>query len=133
MADFHLDTVSGIFPRLIGVIAVLLGVGTILGSAWWIGFGVRDEKFTITAAALGFLAILGLIIVNAGIRLVSGRRRADGGLLPPAVLYFGAVMFFSFVVIGLVIFDNPDIFGLFGATAAGVSCIVLAKRRQENR
>jgi ATP-dependent Clp protease adaptor protein ClpS len=80
---------------------------------------------------LCLVGALGLALCVVGLRLLTGRRRRDGGLFSPWALRFGGFIFLLGPVAAIV---NRSWFGLFEAgvgLSAGIACFVLANRREQ--
>jgi hypothetical protein len=81
---------------------------------------------------LGIVVILGVGLGSIGVRLLTGRRRRDGGLFSPWTLRLGGMFFLVAPVI--LIFAQHSILGAveaIGMISAGVACFVIANRREQ--
>jgi len=82
--------------------------------------------------ALTILGALGGWLSFTGLRLVTGRRRRDGGLFSPWVLRFGGFLLLAAPV--FMLFARPSLVAMLEAGAlvsAGIACFVIANRREQ--
>jgi hypothetical protein len=117
---------------------IVLGIiVTLLGTALLVFFGLGVYSLTRGFPSSSVIVILliagavGLGLCVVGVRLVTGKRRRDGGLFSPWTLRFAAVIFL-FGPVAFVL--NRSWFGLIEAgfsLSAAVACFVLANRREE--
>jgi hypothetical protein len=117
---------------------VALGlVVTIIGAALLGFFGLGLYRLigglpsTSIIVILFIVGALGLALCVLGLRLITGKRRRDGGLFSPWALRFGGVIFLFGPVAALI---NRSWFGLVEAgvsLSAAVACFALANRRAE--
>ena len=134
MADADLSArTSRLFEVLLGVVAGLMGAALLvfaaLGASRGFGREVETSVVVILAVALG----LGLLLLVAGLRLVTGKRRSDGGLLSPWTLRFGGLIFLVGPI--AMLFAKPSLLLIIKAGALfsiGVACFSLANRREEH-
>ena len=134
MADADLpDRTSRFFEALLGLVTGLSGAALLvfaaLGASRGFGREVETSVIVILAVALG----LGLLLLVAGFRLVTGKRRSDGGLLSPWTLRCGGLIFFVGPI--AMLFAKPSLLMIAKAGALfgiGVACFSLANRREEH-
>jgi hypothetical protein len=122
-----------LFEALLGLVAGLLGAALLvfaaLGASRGFGREVAISVVVILAVALG----LGSLLFVAGLRLVTGKRRSDGGLLSPWTLRLGGLIFFVGPIVML--FAKPSLLMIVKAGALfgiGVACFSLANRREQH-
>jgi len=114
----------GLIVTVIGAALVsffLLGIYRITG-------GLPSRSVIVILLIVG---AVGLGLCAVGLRLITGKRRRDGGLFSPWVLRFGGVMFLFGPVAAIF---NRSWLGLFEACvslSAAVACFALANRRSE--
>jgi hypothetical protein len=121
------------------VAAIAAGlVLTTFGAGFLVLFGVvayhlLDRPSTREVViALTILGALGGGLCFTGLRLVTGRRRRDGGLFSPWVLRFGGLFFLAAPV--FILFARPSLVTMLEAGAlvsAGIACFVIANRREQ--
>jgi hypothetical protein len=128
---------SAPIPR--GVRLVLGIVATLIGAALlsFGGLGVyrlfeRPPETSVTII-LCIVVAVGLALFVAGLRLVTGTRRRDGGLFSPWALRFGGMFFLIAPVILFV--ARRSLFSVLEAGASistGIACFVIANRREQH-
>ena len=134
MADVDLSARPlRVFEALFGLVAALLGAALLvfaaLGASRALGGQVQTSVLVMCAIALG----LGVLLLVAGLRLLTGKRRRDGGLLSPWTLRFGGLIFFVGPIVML--FAKPSLLIIVKAAASfgiGVACFALANRREQH-
>jgi hypothetical protein len=129
--DFSAPT-SRASQILAGLVTTILGAALLLFGAFviWRLLGHHPDKPAMIVLCIVFG--LGLPLFIPGLRLLTGRRRHDGGLFSPWVLRFGGLIFFAGPV--AILFLSPSVLGLLKSAfsiGAGVACFALANRRQD--
>jgi hypothetical protein len=130
-ADHLAKRASRAFEAIVGVAATLIGAAllafdgfVVYAMAWPPGAGVL-VLLTATIA-------VGLLLFVAGLRLVTGKHRSDGGLFSPWILRFGALIFLASPVIALFVHRSwTMIFEAGVSLTAAVACFALANRREQ--
>jgi len=117
---------------LAGLVATILGAAVLLFAALltWSIHGRRLD--TPMLAVLGLALALGLLLFLPGLRLLTGKRRRDGGLFSPWILRFGGLIFFVGPI--AMLFSSPSLLTILKvgvSIAAGVACFALANRRAQ--
>jgi len=118
------------FEILIGSVAGVAGCALLVLAAFVAVKVKREVSVPVLVFELLSL-VLGLVLCVAGLRLVTARRRADGGLLSPWILRLGGVIFLFGPVAAVL---NRSWFALLEAgvsLSAAVACFALANRRSE--
>jgi hypothetical protein len=120
------------FEILLGLVSTLLGAILLLAMAFatynMLGHHVSLSVIAVLLATTG----LGLLLLSAGLRLVTAKHRSDGGLLSPWILRFGGV-FFLFAPFALLItqLSWSVVFEAGVLLSAGIACFALANRRSQ--
>src|ERR1700733_9257664 len=116
---------------VVGVVVTVMGVA-LLGffglGLYRLSSGLPSPQIMVFLCIVGALG-LGLCVV--GVRLLTGKRRRDGGLFSPWFLRLGGVIFLFGPGAAVL---KRSWFGLLEAgvaLSAAVACFVLANRRQE--
>ena len=120
----------GVAVTVIGAALLgLFGLGAYRGIvAYRLSGGVPSSGVLVFGFIVG---ALGFALSAVGLRLLTGKRRRDGGLFSPWVLRFGGLIFFIGPVAAVL---NRSWFGLLEAgvsLSAGIACFVLANRREQ--
>ena len=132
-ADRFAARASRGFEVVLGVVATLLGATLLLATTFF-AYSTSMCCLPTQGVVLVFLAALalGLLLFFAGLRLVTGKHRSDGGLFSPWILRMGGVIFLFGPVAAVL---NRSWFGLVEACislSAAVACFALANRRKES-
>jgi hypothetical protein len=119
-----LSVVVGVVVALLGVVSLgFFGVGL-----YRLHRGVPSSQVVVFLCIVGALG-MGLCVV--ALRLLTGKRRRDGGLFSPWFLRVGGVIFLFGPVAAIL---NRSWFGLLEAgvsLSAALACFVLANRRHD--
>jgi hypothetical protein len=131
-ADHFVKRSSRAFEVIVGLAATLIGVA-LLGSAALLAYATswRPPDVGVVVVLTAILAV-GLLLFVAGLRLVTGKHRSDGGLFSPWVLRFGALIFLAAPVVAL--FFNRSWTMIIEAAvslSAAAACFTLANRREQ--
>ena len=131
-ADRFAARASRVFEVVLGLVATLLGGALLLATAF-LAFSTSMCCLPTQGVVLAFLVALaiGLLLFCAGLRLLTGKHRSDGGLFSPWILRMGGVIFLFGPVAAVL---NRSWFGLVEAgisLSAAVACFALANRRKE--
>jgi hypothetical protein len=124
--------ISRVLTVGVGLIVTVMGAA-LLGffglGAYRLGSGLPSTQVLLILFIVG---ALGLALCVVGLRLITGRRRRDGGLFSPWALRFGGLIFLFGPVAAVLV--NRSWFGLLEAgvsLSAGAACFVLANRREQ--
>ena len=118
---------------VVGAVSTLLGVG-LLALSGFVIYGTLGHPPPPVVVVVGCItSAVGLLLTSAGLRLVASKPRYDGGLLSPWVLRLGGFIFFSGPVIMLLTRQWDHILAAMFSLTAGVTCFVLANRREERK
>ena len=116
----------------VGIVVTVMGLALVslvgLGVFRTLSGGLPSSSVLII---LGVVGALGVALCVVGLRLVSGRRRRDGGLFSPWVLRFGGIIFFLGPVVIMVSRSWSKLFEAGLCLSAGVGCFALANRGQQ--
>ena len=133
MADLDLSAPASRASQILaGLVTTILGAALLLFGVFLSWRLLGQHLDTAAVIILSLVFGLGLLLFLPGLRLLTGRRRHDGGLFSPWVLRFGGLIFFAGPV--AILFSSPSVLSLVKAgfsIGAGVACFALANRRQE--
>jgi hypothetical protein len=125
---------SRAFEIVIGIAASLIGGTLLLFAAFIVVRTFRHPPRNGLVILLTATLVFATTLLPAGIRLLTGRHRRDGGLFSPWVLRFGGMIFFFSPI--AIILNHRALSGLLEISttlAAGVACFALANRRTEKK
>jgi len=128
----HLERrVSRVFEVIVGLAATVIGAA-LLGSAVLAAYAMFFRRPGVGVVVVLTVALaLGLLLFAAGLRLVTGKHRSDGGLFSPWVLRFGALIFLAAPVLALFFHRSWTMIIEAGVSlSAAVACFTVANRRE---
>jgi uncharacterized membrane protein YuzA (DUF378 family) len=128
--DQYSAPVSRVASVVVGMVVTAIGVA-LLGffglGLYRLTSGLPSSEVMVVLCIVGILGI-GLCVV--GLRLLTGKRRRDGGLFSPWFLRLGGVIFLLAPVAAIL---SRSWFGLLKTAVllpAAIACFVLANRRK---
>jgi len=130
-ADHFLARASRAFEVLIGTVATLIGAALLVLAAFAIYAITRSLPDVTVVVLLTATLAFGLLLFVAGLRLVTGRHRSDGGLFSPWLLRFGALIFLAGPVLALFHRSWTMLIEAGFSLSAAVACFTLANRREQ--
>ena len=131
-ADHFAARASRTFEVIIGVAATLIGAALLVFVAFVIYAMARRPPDVPVVVLLTATLAVGLLLLVAGVRLVTGRHRSDGGLFSPWILRFGALIFLAAPALALFVNRSWTMIIEAGVSlSAAVACFALANRREE--
>jgi len=131
-ADHFAKRSSRAFEVIVGLAATLIGVA-LLAFAAFVAYAASWRSPDVGMVVLLTVTLaVGLLLFVAGLRLLTGKHRSDGGLFSPWILRFGALIFLAGPVLAL--FFNRSWTMIIEAglsLSAAVACFTLANRREQ--
>jgi hypothetical protein len=131
-ADHFAKRASRAFEVVVGLAATLIGAA-LLASAALVAYATSWRPTDVGVVVLLTVTLaVGLSLLVAGIRLVTGKHRSDGGLFSPWILRFGALIFLAAPVLALFFNRSWTMIIEAGVSlSAAVACFTLANRREQ--
>ena len=131
-ADHFVKRSSRAFEAILGLAATLIGTA-LLASAGFVAYATTWRPPNVGVVVVLTVALtFGLLLFVAGLRLVTGKHRLDGGLFSPWILRLGALIFLAGPVLALFFHSSWTAIIEAGAMlSAAIACFTLANRREQ--
>jgi hypothetical protein len=117
---------------VVGLVLTIMGGGLLALFALLLYALLKGGEKKIVVG-LCIIGTVGVSLCVVGIRLITGRRRRDGGLFSPWVLRFAGVFFIAMPLVFL--FAHRTLYAILESglmVSAGVACFVVANRREQD-